>query len=65
MDDLMSKRGTSVFIVTYQDGTEYPVITVFNNEEAAEKCLAYFGKIHDWAWIDKAPVYNDFVGEIT
>ena len=49
-----------VYVVTYQDVAKEPVITVFNNEEAANKCYMAFVLEHDNAWIDSAPIYSRF-----
>lgn len=50
-----------VYIVTYYDkGETEPVVTAFNNLDAAEQCYKTFKDSHDIASIDRAPVYTSF-----
>ena len=49
----------SIFVVTYKDNDcDEPVVTAFDNEEAANKCYEYFKTIHDAAWLDTCPLYS-------
>lgn len=52
----------SVWVVTYWDGEEEPIVTVFNNEFSANKYLDYIQneKKHDGYCIDECPVYQLF-----
>lgn len=47
-----------VYVVTYVDENEEPVITVFDNEENARLCFNHFEQIHQKVYIDHAPVYS-------
>lgn len=47
------------YITSYTLKTE-PVVTVFNNKEAAERCYTYFKKKYGTVYIDEAPLYNRF-----
>lgn len=49
-----------VWVVTYYDIGDDPVVTVFNNKLAAIKCYKYFLGEHDKVNIDKTPVYKSF-----
>lgn len=50
----------SIWVVTYWEfGTE-PVVTAFNNEEAAIKCYDYFKKCYDECRLDECPIYSIF-----
>ena len=48
----------NVYVVTYQDGDEEPVLSVFNNEVAAIAYRDEEGKNHDRIWLDKAPIFS-------
>lgn len=48
----------NVYVVTYQDGDEEPVLSVFNNERAAVAYRDEEGKNHDRIWLDIAPIYS-------
>ena len=50
----------NVWVVTYWDKNEEPVLTAFNNKETAERCYEYFKKGHDGCCIDELPVYSHF-----
>lgn len=50
----------TVFVVTYWDNELEPVVTVFNNQENAEKCCSFFKEKHDGCCIDEVPVYKHF-----
>lgn len=47
-----------MFVVTYQDGTDEPVVSVFNNEAAAVAYRDEEGKRRDRIWLDKAPIFS-------
>ena len=49
-----------VYVVTYVDDNEEPVITIFDNEENARLCFNHFEQIHQKVYIDHAPIYNVF-----
>lgn len=49
-----------VWIVTYYDKGEEPVVTPFGNKEAAEACYNYFKLQHDGCCLDECDVYNKF-----
>lgn len=50
-----------VYIVTYYDkGVREPVVTAFDNKDAAELCYETFCKEHDIISLDRAPVYKSF-----
>ena len=56
-NDIMDKK---VFIVTYWDNGLEPVVTVFDNQENAEKCYSFFVKRHSGCCIDEVPIYKHF-----
>lgn len=50
-----------IYIVTYFDKSERePVVTAFDNRDAAERCYEAFKDKHDIVSIDRAPVYKSF-----
>ena len=51
-----------VWVVTYQDGSEEPVVTVFSdkNKDEAVKAYNYFSENHDFCIIDHCKVYDKF-----
>jgi hypothetical protein len=49
-----------IYIVTYWDNGQEPIITVFNDKEAADNCYDYFKDKHDHICIDKSQVYSTF-----
>ena len=49
-----------VYVVTYWDNGVEPVVTVFDNQENAEKCYSFFIKEHDGCCVDEVPVYKHF-----
>ena len=55
---MIDMRLQYVYVVTYQDGTDEPVISVFNNENAAVAYRDEEGKNHDRIWLDKAPIFS-------
>lgn len=46
-----------VWVVTYWDEGMEPVVTVFNNQKAAQECYSCFSLEHN-ACIDKAFIYS-------
>lgn len=50
----------SVWAVTYYDDGEEPVVTVFDNKEAAMACYSCFIGEHDVVNVDEAPVCHSF-----
>ena len=56
-----SKTMDYVYIVTYYDkGAREPVVTAFDNRDAAERCYEDFKDKHGVVSIDRAPVYKSF-----
>lgn len=54
-----------IWVVTYWESfltgpTDEPVVSVFDNEEAAQKCYKYFKQQYSGCCIDKAPIYHEF-----
>lgn len=54
----------TVWVVSYYDIGEEPVVTVFTNSDAAYDCYEYFFVEHDKVSIDEVPVYKDFIVHI-
>ena len=54
----MNKEAWSVI---YWDEGEEPIISLFDNEEAARKCYEYFKTNHDGCCIDKCNIFSDFL----
>ena len=53
---------SNVWIVSYWDYfSKEPVVTVFDNEEAANKCYKYFKTGNELCWLDKCPIYSHFL----
>lgn len=50
----------NVYVVTYWDDGLEPVVTVFDNQENAEKCYSFFIKRHSGCCIDEVPIYSNF-----
>ena len=50
----------SVWIVTYWDKGDEPVVTPFDNQEAATKCYEYFKTIHDGCCLDECTIFHKF-----
>lgn len=50
----------SIWIVTYWDIDSEPVVTAFNNEEAANKCYKYFKQCHDGCCLDECSICSTF-----
>ena len=50
-----------VYVVTYWDDVLEPVITVFDNQENAEKCYSFFVKRHSGCCVDEVPIYSKFL----
>lgn len=53
-------KHNNVYVVTYLDNDSEPVVTVFDNQENAEKCYSFFVKRHSGCCIDKVPIYSNF-----
>lgn len=49
-----------VWLVTYYDAGDDPVVTVFDNHQAAMRCYAHFLGEHDRVNIYESPVYKSF-----
>lgn len=47
-----------IWVVTYWDKGEEPVVTVFNNRKAAENCYKAFKDSHDGCCIDETMLYH-------
>ena len=56
--EVTKKPEQNVYVVTYQDGDEEPVLSVFNNERAAVAYRDEEGKNHDRIWLDEAPIFS-------
>ena len=52
-----SKKAWSVI---YWDKGEEPVVTLFDNEEAANNCYKYFKLHHDGCCIDECSIFSNF-----
>lgn len=50
-----------VYVVGYQNATEEPVITVFDNREAADKWFVICANSRDRAWLDECPIYTQLL----
>ena len=50
-----------IWIVTYWDLGQEPVVTAFNNRENAEKCWLYFKDSHDGCCLDECNVFSTFL----
>ena len=50
----------NVYVVTYWDNGLEPVVTVFDNQENAEKCYSFFVNRHSGCCVDEVPVYSNF-----
>lgn len=61
MDDIIKNV---IYVVTYWDFTgdvkEEPVVTVFNNKEAATKCYNHFKKYYPSCVLDETFLYSSF-----
>jgi len=53
-------QSNTVWIVTYWDNGDEPVVSPFNNEDAARKCYEYFKTCHDGCCIDKCDIFSNF-----
>ena len=49
-----------VWIVTYWDNNQEPIVTAFDNEYNANKCYLYFKSTHVNCIMDKTYLYNKF-----
>lgn len=48
-----------IYVVTYWDDDE-PVVTLFDNREAANKCYQYLKNYHTGCCVDECEVYSLF-----
>ena len=53
----------SIWIVTYYDMGDDPVVTAFDNKLAAIKCYEFFLGEHDKVNIDEVPIYKSFINK--
>lgn len=60
----VGKVKSKIYIVTYWDKDEEPVVSPFNNKDAAYKCYNYFKEIHDGCCIDKCNVFSSFKSRV-
>lgn len=51
----------SVWIVSYYDSGEDPVVTSFDNKDAAMRCYEHFVGEHEKVDVDEVPIYHSFV----
>ena len=49
----------SMWVVTYCDDGD-PVVTCFNNYEAAQKCFEYYRDRHEFCCLDECDLYSSF-----
>lgn len=50
----------TVWIVTYIDNGDEPVVTPFDNKKAAYKCYEYMLGEHDYVGLDACSVFSSF-----
>ena len=48
-----------IWVVTYWDSETDPVVTVFDNKEAAQACCDYFSKWYSCC-MDECAIYSNF-----
>ncbi len=48
------------WVVSYYDNGKMPVVTVFNNKDAAMLCYQTFLGAHDKVDVDECPIYGKF-----
>ena len=58
-EDTTATYGT-IWVVTYCDKDDKPVVTAFGNIEAAEAYYNYYKLYHDRCYIDELGIYNKF-----
>ena len=58
--DMEPGERKSVYVVTYWDDGEEPVVTVFDNADAATRCMDSFSESHDGCCLDECEVYMEF-----
>lgn len=51
----------TIYIVTYWDKGKEPVVTVFDNRDAAESCYRAFRDSYDGCCIDESTLYHSFL----
>ncbi len=61
-DDLppVTQQQKKIWVVTYWDKGEEPIVTVFNNRKAAEYCYKAFKDSHVECCIDETMLYHSF-----
>lgn len=50
-----------IWIISYYDVGDDPVVTPFDNKDAATKCYEHFIGEHDRVNIDECEVYSSFI----
>lgn len=52
-----------VWVVTYWSNNteEEPIVTVFDNDDAAQNCYKYFNRKEEHCCIDECPVYKEIL----
>ena len=50
-----------IWVVSYYNIEQDPVVTVFDNKDNAMKCYSYFLGNYDRVNIDECPIYSTFV----
>ena len=56
----MRRQNRTVWVVTYCDSGEEPVVTVFDNYLAANSCYKFLKNYHDIVCIDECYVASNF-----
>lgn len=49
-----------IWVVAYWNKNEEPILTAFDNKEAAYKCYNYFKKYYDGCCIDTLSIFHFF-----
>jgi hypothetical protein len=57
---MKDKPNKKMWIVSYYDRNQDPVVTPFDNQTSATKCYKFFLGKHDHVCIDECPVYTNF-----
>lgn len=58
--ELNGRMEMPIYIVTYWDEGKEPVVTAFDNKDAAEYCYRAFRDCHDGCCMDETTVYHSF-----
>lgn len=53
---------STVYVVTMYDPGDEPILTSFNNEEAAKACCKYFESRYIRCYYEAMPLYSTFIG---